>query len=125
MNNKSVSAVIGIILMLAIIVAIAATVYAYVSGIINDNVETAQYVEGNVTSVIEYSVINGVINNVELDNATVYCVTLGNSQYGSYKMLFISDHASVPSTGVELKFYYDIVYCCNKEYYNVYNIEIL
>ncbi len=39
-NDEAVSAVIGVILMVAITVAIAATVYVYVSGMIGDSPET-------------------------------------------------------------------------------------
>ena len=46
MNNKAVNAVIGVFLMVAITVAIAATVYLYVSNTINSDEIP---IEGNVT----------------------------------------------------------------------------
>lgn len=47
MNKKGVSAVIGVILMVAITVAIAGTVYVYVSDILYDNEEIN--ISGNIT----------------------------------------------------------------------------
>jgi flagellin-like protein len=46
-NEEGVSAVIGVILMVAITVAIAATVYVYVSGMIGGNVESGPSISWN------------------------------------------------------------------------------
>ena len=69
MNKKAVSAVIGVILMVAITVAIAATVYVYVKGNIGNR---APYwdvkVSGNVTKVVEYYYNeNNIVYNITLD----------------------------------------------------------
>lgn len=53
MNNKGVSAVIGIILMTTLTVAIAATVFYYVN-VISDSDKTFSTIEGNCTT-FEYS----------------------------------------------------------------------
>lgn len=44
MKNKSLSAVIGVILMVAITVAIVAVVYIYVSALTTDDVEDVEYI---------------------------------------------------------------------------------
>lgn len=110
MKNNSVSAVIGVVLMVVITVAIAATVYVYVSGLFNDTEIIETYVEGNVTSVVEYTIMN---------NEIVYNVTLNDID--TYLMVFEND--PIPSVGMELRFYYTPFY--DVDYLSVYRIESL
>ena len=66
MNNKGVSAVIGVILMIAITVAIASTVYVYVSGMIEyDEIEIT---EGNITHKWKGNYLSQVIYYFEIDS---------------------------------------------------------
>lgn len=73
MNNKGVSEVIGVILMVAITVTIACVVYIFVSGNITTDNEYLQ-VSGNVTKIVEiYS--NGDIDyNVTFDYVDSYLI---------------------------------------------------
>lgn len=116
-NKRAVSAVIGVILMTAITVAIAATVYVYVTGLyeVEDHPELS--VEGTVTSVVNYTWS-------AVYKTTVYNITLDDED--TYQMLFRSDDALVPPTNVELRFYYNIVMKNGSEdYYDVYEIKSL
>lgn len=116
-KEEGVSAVIGVILMVAITVAIAATVYVYVSGMIGDTTDTELTVEGIVTSVV----------NAGIDmtwNTTVYNITLDNDN--TYQMLFRTEQAVVPPPYVELRFYYNLAMKnVNENYYDVYKIKSL
>lgn len=109
-DKAGVSAVIGVILMVAITVAIAATVYVYVSGMIGDDSEPRLYIEGTVMSVEE----SGMYGNF-----TVYNITLDDGN--TYPMMFRTADAVVPPTQVTLQFYYEMV----GEYYDVYEIKSL
>lgn len=116
-KKAGVSAVIGVILMVAITVAIAATVYVYVSGMLDETEDIELTVEGTVTSVV----------NAGLDttwNTTVYNITLDNED--TYQMLFRTEQAVVPPTNVELRFYYNLVVKnVNENYFDVYKIKSL
>ena len=115
MNKKGVSAVIGVIFMVAITVAIAATVYVYVEGQLRseEDVEPELYVEGTVISVAEAGVY------LKGGTTTIYNITLDDGN--SYQMLFRTEQAVVPPTNVHLRFYYKIL----DGYYDVYKIKSL
>ena len=117
MENKGVSAILGVMLMVCIVVAIAAVVYVYVEGLRTGQEQPELTVEGTVTSVI----------NAGLDtmyNTTIYNITLDHED--TYQMLFRTEQAVVPPTNVELKFYYDLVMKnVNEDYYDVYKIKSL
>ena len=117
MENKGVSAILGVILMVCIVVAIAAIVYVYVEGLRTEQDEPELTVEGTVTSVV----------NAGPDttwNATVYNITLDNEN--THQMLFRTEDAVVPPTQVELRFYYNLVIKnVNENYYDVYKIKSL
>lgn len=118
-KENGVSAVIGVILMVAITVAIAATVYIYVSQYYEEERLT---VEGTVLSVVEWGVYddpscaacNDTIYNITLDDM----MNIGND---SYLMMFRTDDAVVPPVDVSLRFYYNLV----DSYYDVYKIKSL
>ena len=67
MNNKCVSAVIGVILMVAIVVAIAGTVFLYVSSMIHDE-SSKEYISGYLTDIYHVT-------------ESKFCVTLDNDSY--------------------------------------------
>ena len=74
MNNKGISAVVGVILMVAITVAIATTVYVYVSDVAVDHKNTIE--------------INEVLTNISIEykytdyKRLEYChLTFGNDTY--------------------------------------------
>lgn len=114
MKNKGVSAIIGVILMVAITVAIAATVYVYVENLMQEQEEEPElYVEGTVLFVEN-------LGTSPTLNTTVYNITLDDGN--SYSMLFRTEEAVVPPAGVTLRFYYEIVL---SDYYDVYKIKSL
>jgi len=108
---SAVSAVIGVILLVCITLAIAATVYVYVEGQ-RDGEPAPLTVEGTVTSVAETS--------GAYENATIYEIVLGNEY--DYMMLFRTEGTVVPDEGDSLRFYYDLV---GDGYYDVYQTESL
>lgn len=108
-NKDGVSALVGVILLVCIVVAIAATVYVYIEGLRTEQEELT--VEGTVLSVVEAGTF---------DNTTVYNITLKECEC-NYPMMFRSEDAVVPPTNVELRFYYNIV----NGYYDVYKIKSL
>lgn len=112
-NKDGVSAVIGVILMVAITVAIAATVYVYVS----QYYEGKLTVDGTVLSVAEAGVYEDP--SCQTCNATIYNITLDDGN--SYLMMFRTENAVVPPVDVTLRFYYEIV----DGYYDVYKIKSL
>ena len=61
MNNKAASEVIGVILMIAITIAIAATVYVYVSAKMSESNIEHRSVSGNVTKIVT------IYSNVDID----------------------------------------------------------
>lgn len=73
MNNKGVSAVIGVILMIAITVAIASVVYVYVSGMMYNTSPRYEYV---VEGEVDYIYSRGLDNNtVIITNKMSYIVS--------------------------------------------------
>ena len=75
MNKKGVSVVIGVILMVAITVAIASTVYVYVSGMIGNYDGDSFDVEGNLTRVEKISIERGKIYyNITFDYNESYII---------------------------------------------------
>lgn len=117
METKGVGAILGVILMVVITIAIAATVYIYVEGLRIEQDEPELCVEGTVTFVV----------NAGLDitwNTTVYNITLDHED--TYQMLFRTEQAVVPPTQVELRFYYNLVMKnANEDYYDIYKIKSL
>ena len=94
MNNKGVSAVIGVILMVAITVSIASTVYFYVSGIIepNDYQERRYSIEGqleNITLLNNKDKFRVVINNMSYD---LFIPHIFDFEIGKSYRLEISDN---------------------------------
>ena len=85
MNKKGVSAVVGVILMVAITVAVASTVYVYVSGTLLYEDES---IEGNVTDKIivgspgyrnlDYWFIIDETFDIEVDIETYYSYNIGD-----------------------------------------------
>lgn len=115
-KDAGVSAVIGVILMVAITVAIAATVYVYVSGMLEPE-DTELYIEGTVMTVAESGTYN--------DNATIiYNITLDTAG-NTYQMMFRTDDAVVPPTQVTLQFFYEVVTYDNMDIFDVYKIVSL
>jgi len=112
-KEDGISAVIGVILMCAIVIAIAATLYIYVSQYYEEERLT---VEGTVQSVVEWGVYDDP--SCQECNATIYNITLDGD---SYLMMFRTDAAMVPPINVELRFYYNLV----DGYYDVYKIKSL
>lgn len=113
-KKKGVSAVIGVILMVAITVAIAATVYIYVSQYYEEERLT---VEGTVQSVVEWGIYDDP--SCAECNDTIYNITLDDNE--SYLMMFRTDAAVVPPVDETLRFYYNLV----DDYYDVYRIKSL
>ena len=113
-KEKGVSAVIGVILMVAITIAIAATVYVYVSQYYGEESLT---VEGTVLSVVEWDVYDDP--SCAECNDTIYNITLDEDN--SYLMMFRTDDAVVPPVDVTIRFYYELV----EDYYDVYKIKSL
>ena len=75
MNNKGVSVIIGVILMVAVTVAIASTVYFYVSGMIGNYDDDSFDVEGNLTRVEKIVEDNGrVYYNLTFDFNESYII---------------------------------------------------
>jgi flagellin-like protein len=72
-NDEAVSAVIGVILMVAITVAIAATVYVYVSGMLGGGPQSAATVsmvqQGN--AILIQKVENGPVSNTSLSISVI------------------------------------------------------
>ncbi|GAG75459.1 unnamed protein product [marine sediment metagenome] len=113
-EKDGVSVVVGIILLVCVVAAIAAILYIYVSQYYEKERLT---VEGTVQSVVE----SGVYEDPSCAecNDTIYNITLDGNE--SYLMLFRTDAAVVPPINVELCFYYDLV----DGYYDVYKIKSL
>ena len=82
MNKKGVSVTIGVILMIAITVAIASTVYVYVSGMIQHDSEISE--EGNITQKWKGNYDSQVIYYFELDN--IKDVEVEKEIYFSYEI---------------------------------------
>ena len=82
MNKKGVSVVIGVILMIAITVAISSTVYVYVSGMIQHDSEILE--EGNITYKWKGNYLSQVIYYFELDN--IKDVEVEKEIYFSYQI---------------------------------------
>ena len=118
-NKKAVSAIIGVILMVAITVAIAATVYAFVISFESsvtmppgdddddDNNSVAFYVEGWVIDA--YS--SGEYKEVDGKDCSIWYISLGanyDTEIGDtvlYAMVFL-DGVSAPPEDVNLRFYH-------------------
>lgn len=100
--------------MVAITVAIAATVYIYVSQYYGEERLT---VEGTVLSVVEWGVYDDPL--CAKCNDTIYNITLDGNE--SYLMMFRTDAAVVPPVDVTIRFYYNII----DDYYDVYKIKSL
>jgi len=102
MNKKGVSAVMGVILMVAITVAIAATVYLYISGFFGGGItpyeEKIVYVRGNVTRIekiinywdTDYNITFDYNNTYRISNneniweiGNYYELTLSYNKYGN------------------------------------------
>lgn len=84
-EDDAVSAVIGVILMVAITVAIAATVYVYVSGMIGSSPQSApsmQFVKDDVN-----------------DKLTVASADPGDLQWSSFNVTYDGDYASLEING--------------------------
>ena len=81
MNNKGVSAVVGVILMVAITVGIACTVYVYVNDVLIDvENEQLEYISGNLTNIQHLNENNFFIM---LDNDS-YILTFDKYEYTQY-----------------------------------------
>lgn len=105
--------------MVAITIAIAVTVYVYVSQYYEKESLT---VEGTVLSVVKWGVYDDP--SCQKCNATIYNITLDdlmNIGNESYLMMFRTDDAVVPPVDVRLRFYYNLV----DGYYDVYKIKSL
>lgn len=100
--------------MVAITVAIAATVYIYVSQYYEEERLT---VEGTVQSVVEWGIYDDP--SCAECNDTIYNITLDDNE--SYLMMFRTDAAVVPPVDETLRFYYNLV----DDYYDVYRIKSL
>jgi len=98
--------------MVAITVAIAVTVYVYVSGMIEPESNTELSIEGTVVNVGESGTYN---------NATIYNITLDTAG-NTYQMMFRTDDAVVPPTQVTLQFFYEVVTYDNMDIFDVYKI---
>ena len=95
MNNKGVSAVIGIILMVVITVAIALTVYVYVDSLLREPEIERVYISGNVTKIekiysgdVDYRITFDYNNTYLIGNADMdwvlgkhYNMTIWRSEY--------------------------------------------
>jgi FlaG/FlaF family flagellin (archaellin) len=111
-KDAGVSAVIGVILMVAITVAIAATVYVYVTNsLYGPDAELS--VQGTVTSVVESGTYN--------DSSVIYNITLGTSG-NIYQMMFRTSDAIVPPTQVTLQFFYTEINYEGQTIFDVYKI---
>lgn len=121
-EKEGVSAVVGVILMVLITIAIAATVYYYVAYVYDQETpEEELSIEGTVTSVAEV----GTYSEPATSNETwpVYNITLDETN--SYQMMFRSEGAQVPPVDTEVRLYYDLIELGDDVYYDVYKIKSL
>ena len=79
MDNKGVGAVIGIILMFAITVAIAGTVYIYIDGVLKEPKTENIFVYGNVTKIEKIYGDGGIDYRITFDYNNTYLI--GNENF--------------------------------------------
>lgn len=109
MNRRGVSAVIGVILMVAITVAIAATVFVYVQGLRDKQAEEV-YFEGWVVDAYD----KHVTISVDEQNYSLWQISLGSKHNSkiedadTYSMVF-THNMSPPPEGVHLRLYYEVI----------------
>lgn len=90
MNNKAVSAVIGVILMVALTVAIAATVFVFVSNLDHDGIGD-----------IHYYTIEGCLEKIHYPNG----YTLGNWTYDDFIWIIVDGEHSPNFTYTDINLY--------------------
>jgi flagellin-like protein len=127
-NKKAVSAIIGVILMVAITVAIAATVYVYVESLRSHSEEEIVFtVEGWVISA------SSTEHNIMIDeqNYTIWRVYIGDNYDTSLKdsllcnMIF-TNNMSAPPDNVKLRLsYMPINHDLYNVVFNVYKVKSL
>lgn len=93
-DGEAVSAVIGVILMVAITVAIAATVYVYVSGMLGGGTDISPTVtlQQSGGSILVSKVQNGPVNN---DSASVSVVNKTSGTFEGSGIIYAGDDGEV------------------------------
>ena len=120
-KNAGISAVIGVIFVVAITVVVAVGVFSYVESLRKEQEEKMSLsLEGWVSNVYTNLTIP-----FENDSINVWYITLNenlsNNTGHTYQMIF--DGVLPPSEGVKIRFFYDFYLHDDTKYFRVYNVE--
>ena len=103
--RRAVSAIVGIILMIAIVVATAVIVFVHINGLQQQEQVEEQYVTGWVV----YSAETDLVLNINNESIHIWNVSLSDEYHGtaknSYQMCFV-EGMSPPPLDVHLKLFY-------------------
>ena len=93
-NNKGVSAVIGVILMVAITVAIAGTVFVYVSQLETNNLAKEGTYKGNLTK-LEFKHDDIFLLTLDSKNITVRVSDVNALVVGNYYLITVDGNGNI------------------------------
>jgi len=114
MDKKGLTAVGGIIIMVAIVIAIAGAVFWLVTS--NTQPQTNLIIEGKVSTATQTGSIT-----IGDEPSTIWTIKFSDGK--TNLMLFRDSHnVTAPDTGKSYKFYYTLIEQDNKSYFDVYQI---
>lgn len=123
-TNDAVSAIVGVLLMVAITIAIAVTVYYYVVVLSESADDDRLFVEGWTTEAYTFMTIE--VSNETVD---IWHITLSddyvNPTVNTTYFMFFSNDLTGPPTDVEIRCYYEEYTYDGETYYDVTEVESL